>query len=274
METYPPNTIEYYQQKIQEILDARREEDIRLTRTVVMAQSGDEILDDDESELLDEAGLGPQSVDDFDGELVECIPTSEYQTIEEILEAAKQEQWETQAILNARPGADTIAVLEEEEDLISMAVNATDAPECLIITKETLPRQNTTEFTSSGDVILDAEQITTESTAPTAVIDDVLVELLETEAILNAPPGANSIEVRDEGVQEFLRMTNSTDDADDLSVLQMDDLDVDTIDELMANIPDLTMPEIDADLNNHIDPIETSDEPIVSEGDGSRLGRR
>ena len=274
VETYPPNTIEYYQQKIQEILDARREEDIRLTRTVVMAQSGDEILDDDESELLDEAGLGPQSVDDFDGELVECIPTSEYQTIEEILEAAKQEQWETQAILNARPGADTIAVLEEEEDLISMAVNATDAPECLIITKETLPRQNTTEFTSSGDVILDAEQITTESTAPTAVIDDVLVELLETEAILNAPPGANSIEVRDEGVQEFLRMTNSTDDADDLSVLQMDDLDVDTIDELMANIPDLTMPEIDADLNNHIDPIETSDEPIVSEGDGSRLGRR
>jgi hypothetical protein len=277
----PPNTIEYYQQKIQEILDARREEDIRLTRAVVMANAGDEILDDNENEADFDAGLQSINEDDVENELVECAPASEFLTIEEILEAEKQEQWETQAILNARPGADTIAVLEEEDDLISMAFNATDASECLIVAKESISRQNLTDFSSSDDVILDAEATTTTTTRaadPTVRFDEVLVEFLETEAILNAPPGANSIEVPDEGVQDLLRVANSTEDVDDLAVLQMDDLDVDAIESVViASIPNLTMPEIDVELNSYIDSFETtgtSSENIIRESDGSRLGHR
>jgi hypothetical protein len=264
------NTIEYYQQKIQEILDARREEDIRLTRAVVMANTADEILDEGESDFAVDDSSSAPSDDDTYVELVECFPTSEYLTIEEILEAEKQEQWETQAILNARPGADSIAVLEEENDLISMTLNATDTPECLI-----MPRHNTTEFTSSNDVTLDVEPTTaTAGIDPTALMDEVLVELLETEAILNAPPGANSIEVSDEGAQDLLRVANST---DDLSVLQMDDLDVDTVENpVIAMIPDLSIPEIDLELSNRIESFESigTDEIMVSESDGSRLGRR
>lgn len=268
---YPPNTIEYYQHKIREILDARREEDIRLTRAVVMAQSGDEFSDGSDSDLIANFGLTPPGAEEEESEMIECVSTSTFLTIEEILEAEKQELWETQAILNARPGADTIAVLEEEEDIMNMALNSTDTPECIIITKE----DDSTEFATSGDIVLDdVEQTSTGINDPTAIFDKVLVEMLETEAILNAPPGANSIEVREDGMQDLVRVANVTEEVDDLAVLQMDDPDVDPITSpLMTVIPDLAMPDIDVDLNNLIDFLDNVDEPAVSENDGSKLGR-
>ena len=273
-DTYPPNSIEYYQQKIQEILDARREEDMRLTRAVVMANSGEEIWVDEanDDDVAIDAGL---SVNNEQDELIDCVPAMEYLTIEEILEAEKQEQLETFAILNARPGADSIAALEVVDDLITMTLNSTDAPECLIPTIESSTWQNNTEVTTDGEVVLEVDQTTTGSIDQAALIDDVLVELLETEAILNAPPGANSIDVREEGMHDVLRMANSTEDVDDLAVLQMDDPDIDSLDNpVIGNIPDLAIPEISIDLTNLVDPLEMTEGPSVSETDGSRFERR
>ena len=48
-------------------------------------------------------------------------------------------------------------------------------------------------------------------------------ELLETQAILNAPPGANSLDVpHQEDEPDLILATNTTDPQDDLAVLEMD----------------------------------------------------
>jgi hypothetical protein len=86
------------------------------------------------------------------------------------------------------------------------------------------------DFTRQADDILQAER----------------AELLETQAILNAPPGANSLDVPKMVEPSPLMAANTTDPNDDLGVLEMD-LPVDSTDQtLLESMNDQT---IERELN-------------------------
>lgn len=155
--------------------------------------------------------------------------------VKEILEAEKEELLETQAILNAPPGADGIEAPHQDTKSSLNAMNKTDA-KIVLVTESTL------ESAPSLSPIADDEdlpnlKLATETIVNVAVADLEIVgadiakqvpeifeteeeELRETQAILNAPPGADNIEALEKFKDSLLKATNSTDN--DLAVLEMD----------------------------------------------------
>lgn len=121
--------------------------------------------------------------------------------VQDILEAEKKELLETQAILNARPGADGIEVLEKERKVVLKVMNSTDAEDDLAVLE-----RDAREDPSIIAQILEEED----------------EELLETQAILNARPGADEIEVPEKDTLSVSKLLKSTDPEDSLAVLEMD----------------------------------------------------
>jgi hypothetical protein len=107
--------------------------------------------------------------------------------VQDILDAEREEMLETEAILNAPPGAHSIEALQRNEGAGPMAVNSTSADDFTILAIDSL--QNETE-------------------------------MIETEAILNAPPGADGIELpnKNDSAGSVCNITA----LDDLSILEMD----------------------------------------------------
>jgi hypothetical protein len=118
--------------------------------------------------------------------------------VQQILETEKKELIETEAILNAPPGADSVAALENESDVY---INAKGASAIEQITKadpepSAYFEHPTVALTSSNETeysLIDyAENLSHQGGQ---MSDSEKKEMMETEAILNAPPGADTVEL-------------------------------------------------------------------------------
>jgi hypothetical protein len=190
--------------------------------------------------------------------------------VQEILEAEREELLETQAIMNARPGADVIEVPEKDRDSGLRAMNRTDTEDDLAVLEMDAP-SNPSEvgpttakatdpelITNIVDIASDAEgdpvanerdetvthaqiladEVWAVEADPPPIeqpfssanyekqVQEILEaereELLETQAIMNARPGADVIEVLEKDSDSVLRVMARTNIEDDLAVLEMD----------------------------------------------------
>ncbi|GKZ01478.1 hypothetical protein MPSEU_001098400 [Mayamaea pseudoterrestris] len=183
-------------------------------------------------------------------ELIEAIST--------LLEKAEAEKLETEAILNAPIAADSIEILERKDGAIPM-LNSTDTIDATGIseidssgngvrrdglTAVTIATVPNGDYNSTFDVIALTVSNQTSTDGGTSARGDesalgddndgtnekvtltpeeeALAEELETEAILNAPIAADSIEILEKKEGPGLIATNATDAADELAILEMD----------------------------------------------------
>lgn len=165
--------------------------------------------------------------------------------VKETLQAEKAELLETQAILNAPPAAEAIDVLQRGMDpKMNTTGTISDAGSDLVPSAEIV--RNSTEtseiivedlFPESLSLIPDLDIIPSDRPAIVTVADlekqvqEILeaekAEMLETQAILNAPPAADGIEVlEEENKDSLLRSLNATNSESDLAILEMDAPDV------------------------------------------------
>ena len=298
-----PFTIQDYENKIKEILDAK-EEDVRLTRAILTAPPGADVIEDiDDSDI--EARVDASASLSADLSANETVAPdiltfvhdilsetddvdsveADYDigmTNEKLLEAEKLELLETQAILNARPAAESIEVLEEDVSSIPKPSNSTEPAERNAIPDVTTSSANTTRVNLGSDeatVVEIPPALATEGTESIdriflldEVVEDYEEEILETEAILKAPPGAESIYVPEE--EEI-----QSESVDDLAILEMDEPDLEISDLEAANdiLLELVVPEssfADDLLNITSDTIGSPSLPVVNDNDGSRLERK
>jgi hypothetical protein len=154
--------------------------------------------------------------------------------IQEILKAEKAELLETQAILNAPPAAEGIEVLEKDSNSLLNVMNVTGAEGSL-----TKSMDSTESPLDGNDAVVDDECVVGLLDSPPIdqpltivagdyetqvqeILEAEKAELLETQAILNAPPAAEGIEVPEEDKSSLVKVMNSTDCEDDIAVLEMD----------------------------------------------------
>jgi Bestrophin, RFP-TM, chloride channel len=294
-----PFTVQDYESKIKEILDAKKE-DIRLTRAILTAPPGADVIEDleDKGETSVDSSVSAELAVNATGSdtlpsdhdavseaaEVDSVATDSdvAMTSDEILEAEKLELLETQAILNARPAAESIEVLEEEISSLLKPSNSTEPLERIVITDVTTTTANATLFNVVEGNTTAVDNLSVLGTETTEIIDRIFLldnmaedyeeEILETEAILNAPPGADSIDVPEE--EEV-----PGDSEDDLAILEMDepDLDASELEASNSTVPELIVsaePNFAHDiLNVTSDTIGSPTLPIAMENDGSRLER-
>lgn len=139
---------------------------------------------------------------------------------QDILDAERNELLETEAILNAPPGAHHIVNATE-----TLAEDEEDVP----VVPESFHNEQEVE---SNDEIDDTnmvdDSVTDGPPEETVLTPDLQEELLETEAILNAPPGADAIAILEEDeIDKISRLSNTTKAEDDLAALEMDEPELD-----------------------------------------------
>jgi hypothetical protein len=175
---------------------------------------------------------------------VDSILSDYERQVIETLEAEKAELLETQAILNAPPAAEGIEELEKQEDVAPKSINATSVEPWVPVEQvfeviQLVQESNTSvvESISSDPALLDEtgidfipqlldEQLTVEDYEKQfqVIIQAAHEERLETQAILNAPPAAEVIEVLEKDQGSLLNALNITEKTEDeLAVLEMDE---------------------------------------------------
>jgi hypothetical protein len=151
----------------------------------------------------------------FEAQAEESITYDDYaRQVREILDAEKEEMLETAAILSAPPGADSVAVEEQE-------------PRPTLSLKDL----NATAVLGAGSGSGSAAEVDFNSYMEAVKAEE---ELLETQAILNAPPAAESVELPERevsvSIEDFAMSTDpQPSQEDDLAILEMDDESVGTI---------------------------------------------
>jgi hypothetical protein len=177
--------------------------------------------------------------DDVKPDNVEMFTFEEYERkVQKLLDIEKEELLETEAILNARPGAD-IEVPEKERHKDSFtnatAVGSASVPDHLDSDGISSGVEDDNAFSGDETLVEDRSQpegllLQTKETSVDKQVSDpaaMMIEFLETEAILNARPGADGFE-RTEKERNAGMMVNATHEEspsspDDLSILEMDE---------------------------------------------------
>jgi hypothetical protein len=159
------------------------------------------------SEELEALATSPITYDDYTRQ------------VKEILEAEKEELLETAAILSAPPGADSVAV-EEQEPRPSISLRDVNATSVL---------GGAGGSSISNSSISDGAGVEMDFNSYMEAVK-AEEELLETQAILNAPPAAESVDLPEREVfislEEFAVSSEpetEKDPDDDLAILEMDD---------------------------------------------------
>lgn len=194
---------------------------------------------DDENATTNAEPIGQQDegTSSFD-QTNETFTFEDYERqIQEILNIEKEELLETEAILNARPGAD-LEFPGKEDHRESTIGNATEV--LGVVDNDSFSGKPDHDFNmveSIGDqqvsgienMVLPGPAVDENEHEPNGENGTNFTdELLETEAILNARPGADGFDDPEEERNGNL-LVNST-QAEDLSVLEMDEPDVSTND--------------------------------------------
>lgn len=164
------------------------------------------------SEELEELATDPITYDDYTRQ------------VKEILEAEKEELLETAAILSAPPGADSVAVEEQEP---RPSVSLRDVNATTVLSSGSSISNSSIVGGAGVDMDFDSymEAVKAEE------------ELLETQAILNAPPAAESVDVPEREASITISLEDFAvpsepepdNDPDDLAILEMDDDSVGTM---------------------------------------------
>jgi hypothetical protein len=198
-----------------------------LSRDSSRVQLGDDTVKDNTIEEDDDEG------DDVKPENAEMFTFEDYERkVQKLLDMEKEELLETEAILNAGPGVD-IELPEKERNKDSLT-NST-ALESASFPDQLDPNSINADFNDDNnlpnDETLDeardqpeGSQVQAQETSVDKQLSDpaaMMNELLETEAILNARPGADGFECTDKERNSGL-IVNAT-RADDLAILEMDE---------------------------------------------------
>lgn len=154
--------------------------------------------------------------EELEAQATEPITYEDYtRQVREILDAEKEELLETAAILSAPPGADSVAV-EEQEPRPSLSLKDVNATAVLGASSSGSGSSLDDDFNSYMEAVKAEE------------------ELLETQAILNAPPAAESVELPEREATisiDYLPQPAEPipSQEDDLAILEMDDDSIGTI---------------------------------------------
>lgn len=180
---------------------------------------------DEEEIMIEEKGkdsIGPVTVEDYVKETAEIIA------------AAEREAMETEAIMNAPPGADSVEGLnndddedeEDDQDLDKIGhtvVDVKEVPPKLEI--DTAEVYEAAKERMLKDIVDDADfEVSRDELSKKAeeIIEAAEGELLETQAILNASPGADSVDICDSDDTDCINELGSTSPLDVLPSAELD----------------------------------------------------